>query len=247
MDRSNFLNLSSSERDNFVYRIVSLDRLYELFKSSRNVLVKPHKWEDPFENFILKCKVRLPDGRHAAIGFHDDFYAQCWTLQSASDAMWRIYSPNRNAVRLRSTIRRLGSSLWRHCGEWAPDETFIGKVRYLPAKALEQFAKGILRSEGGALSMRLFATTLLVKRPAFKHEREVRLIFRHHDEPNSDDDLFSYPVDPQELIDQIMIDPRVMPDEAEALKQEIRSRTGFKGKILRSLLYAAPPSWTIPL
>ena len=95
--------------------------------------------------------------------------------------------------------------------------------------------------------MGLFAKTLLVKRPAFKHEREVRLICRPHDEGNVDSDLFSYPVDPQELIDQIMIDPRVAEDEAEALKRDIRSRTGFKGKILRSLLYAAPPSWTIPL
>jgi len=245
MNSANFLNLSASERNKFIYRIVPVDRLFELFESRRNVLVKPHKWEDPFENFILKCKVQLPDGRCAAIGFRDQFYAQCWTLQSASDAMWRIYSPARNAVRLRSTVRNLAGILWTHCGEWAAHEVFIGKVRYLRSKALEDFAKGILRSEGGALSMKLFAKTLLIKRPAFKHEREVRLIFRPHNAAHASNDMFSYLVNPHELIDQIMIDPRMPESDARVLKQEIASRTGFKGRILRSLLYAPPSSWTI--
>jgi hypothetical protein len=247
MNNANFLYLPASLRDKFIYRIVSVDRVFEQFESRRNVLVKPHKWEDPFENFILNCKVQLPDGRYAAIGFRDEFYGQCWTLQSASDAMWRIYSPARNAVRLRSTVRKLAGSLWTRCGKWAPHEVFIGKVRYLPSRPLEEFAKGILRSEGGDLSVRLFAKTLLVKRPAFKHEREIRLIFRPHDGTDAGNDLFSYGVDLHELVDQIMIDPRMPENDGRALKQELASRTGFKGKILRSLLYAAPPSWTIPL
>lgn len=201
----------------------------------------------PFENFILKCPIQLPDGKHVAIGSRDQFYGQCWTLQSASDAMWRIYSPNSNAVRLRTTIRKLASSLWEHCGELAPNEAFIGRVRYLPHRELEKFAKGFLRSRAGTLSMGLFATSLLVKRPAFKHEREVRLLYAPHDKSKAVEDLFSYTIDPNKLIDQIMIDPRMATDEANTLRQEIKLRTGFVGAVKRSLLYAPPPSWTIRL
>lgn len=95
--------------------------------------------------------------------------------------------------------------------------------------------------------MRLFATTLLVKRPAFRHEREVRLIFIPHNKAKAKKDIFAYPVDPNELIDQIMIDPRMTEHEANLLKERIKLKTGFTGKIKRSLLYALPPSWTIPL
>ena len=96
--------------------------------------------------------------------------------------------------------------------------------------------------------MRLFATTLLVKRPAFRHEREVRLIFTPaHEKDKASSDLFSYPIDPNELINQIMIDPRKTKQDANALKREIKSKTGFAGQIKRSLLYAPPPTWTIPL
>jgi hypothetical protein len=161
--------------------------------------------------------------------------------------MWRIYSPESEAVRIRSTVRKLAESLWRCRGEWARREVFIGKVQYLTAKKLETFAKGFLRSEDGRLSMRLFATSLLVKRPAFKHEREVRLIFAPQDENAASSDLYCYPVNPNEFIDQIMIDPRKAKHEANSLKREIKSKTEFAGQIKRSLLYAPPPAWTIPL
>jgi hypothetical protein len=247
MNSDNYLNLSAHMRDKFVYRIISIERLFELFASRQNVLVKPKKWEDPFENFILRCRIQLPDGRYATFGFQDKFYAQCWTFQSASDAMWRIYSRTSDAVRVRSTIRKLFESLRRNCGEWARDEAFIGRVEYLDEKKLERFAKGVLRSDEGFLSMRLFAGTLLVKRPAFRHEREVRLIFTPHDKNKADSDLFPYPVNPNELIDQIMIDPRMSAEAASSLKKKIGSRTGFSGHVVRSLLYAPPPSWVIPL
>ena len=44
-----------------------------------------------------------------------------------------------------------------------------------------------------------------------------------------------------------MIDPRMAEKEANLLKEKIKLKTGFTGKIKRSLLYALPPSWTIPL
>lgn len=247
MNTDNYLHLPGPMRGKFVYRIIPVDQLFDLFASGQNVLVKPKKWEDPFENFILKARVQLPDGAYATFGFQDQFYGQCWTLQGASDAMWRIYSPKSDAVRVRSTVRKLGESLWRCCGEWAPDEAFVGKVQYLTGEKLEKFAQGLLRSEDGFLSMRLFARSLLVKRLAFRHEREVRLIFTPHDKNKAGSDIFSYPIDPNELIDQIMIDPRKAVQEANALKHEIKSKTGFTGPIMRSLLYAPPPTWTIRL
>jgi hypothetical protein len=44
-----------------------------------------------------------------------------------------------------------------------------------------------------------------------------------------------------------MIDPRLGPAEAQTLKQEIRTRTGFEGEVKRSLMYAPPPQLGILL
>ena len=87
------------------------------------------------------------------------------------------------------------------------------------------------------------ARTLLVKRPAFRHEAEVRLLW--YAAKDSADGLFRYAVNPHELVDQIMIDPRLPTAEYYKAKMMIRNQTGYSGKILRSLIYA-PPSELMP-
>jgi hypothetical protein len=75
----------------------------------------------------------------------------------------------------------------------------------------------------------MFARTLLVKRPAFRHEREIRLLLFQQDESKIRDDLFPYPIHPNALIDQVMIDPRVSAEDARELRAHIAQQTGFQG------------------
>jgi len=245
MDDKNYIDISLTLRSSFVYRIIPVHRLFELFEKKQNVLVKPKTWEDPFENFILQSKVKLSTGQLATLEVRDQIYGQCWTLHSASDAMWRIYSPNGNAVRIRSTIQALAESLGRACGSLSYIEAFIGRVKYLPNKRLIQYANDAFQTTTIPYS-RMFAQTLLVKRPAFKHEREVRLLFFSSDADRAKDDLYAYEVDPHALINQIMVDPRLPLKATNALREEIKAKTAFRGPIKRSLLYATPPNLTIP-
>lgn len=235
-DFKNFLNLGPHEVDQYIYRIISLKRLYQLFETKKNVLVSPELWDDPFENFIMKSKVRFNDGTIADIDFCNDYYGQCWTLLDASDAMWRIYSNDKKSVRIRTTIRNLAESLHQNLGDLKNVQCYIGKVEYLPNRQLMRFADTIF---SGIPQSTSFAKTLLVKRPAFRHEKEVRLIYMDKDK-SLQDKLFRYPIDPHSLIDQIMIDPRLTQAEADNLKSQIKSKTNFPGPIKRSLLYAPP-------
>ena len=54
-----FPNLSAADRHAYVYRVVSRERLLELFSTTRNVLVGPELWDDPFENFMRSTPTRL--------------------------------------------------------------------------------------------------------------------------------------------------------------------------------------------
>jgi hypothetical protein len=231
MSHRNYINLPPSLFDTSVYRIVRLNHLYELFRLKYNVLVKPEKWKDPYE----KLRSRL-----APFGVDDHCYGQCWTLQRASDAMWRIYSPCARAVRIRSTIRKLLESLREGCGQ--NNIAFIGQVRYLNTAKLMACARRACGTDFDPQSGSVLANTLLVKRLAFKHEREVRLILISNTDANPKSGLFRYPVDPNAVIDQIMIDPRLNESEADALKSSLNRRVGaqFTGRIRRSLMYAPP-------
>ncbi len=183
-----YLNILKGERDNHVFRIISLPRLFELFERRANTLVMPHKWDDPFENFILGLKAQLPTGEPVEFGQRHNFYGQCWTLTASSDAMWRIYSRDKKSVRIRSRTRKLVETFDLS----AIGMVFVGKVHYLSTEGLLAWAKRLFR-RADLPDARLLAKTLLVKRTAFSHEEEVRLLYF---QPKPGGELLPYRVDP---------------------------------------------------
>jgi hypothetical protein len=233
-----YLNLDSLKKDRCVYRITTLERVKELFLTRQNVLVAPRLWDDPFENFILSSPVRLKSGEIMEYPFHESVYGQCWTLHKASDAMWRIYASNGNGVRIRSSVETLGRLFEQAHPEHTDTRCCVGRVRYLTSSKMRKVANTTFDDFGIGMD-KLFGS-LLVKRPAFSHEKELRLLYLEIDDTKLKSDTYSYSVDPHQMIDQIMFDPRMSYKEFEHVKTDFQQSTGFRGRILRSLLYAAP-------
>jgi hypothetical protein len=229
MERQNYLNFDEPFLDKPVYRYMKLDKFFKLFDERQNVLSHPRKWDDPFENFILNAEVK-------DFEFRDRVYGQCWTVERRSDALWQIFCGKAQGVRIRTTLRRLGATFSRTLSQPDRHHAFIGKVKYLSDRKL--FGAG--RSIMDRVDPEGIARSLLMKRNAFRHEAEVRLVYRKTLGKPAEDGLFPYPVDPDGLIDQVMIGPRFQPVEASKLRRKIRDRTGYKGEILYSLLYSKP-------
>ena len=239
-----YLNLKESEYDQYIYRIISYDRFIELFEHQKNTLVKPKLWEDTFENFALKSKLKFPDDSEIELDTHDRLYGQCWTTSKASDAMWRIYSHDKKGIRIRTTVDKLLTSLLMANVNTAMTESCVGKVEYKSeATIMSQASKAF--SQDGQMTFGSLFRSLLIKRKAFDHEREVRLIYLDWGYELPIDDIFSYEIDPHELISQVMIDPRISYDEFKEIKKVIKQKTGFKGDIKRSLLYRLPDTLTV--
>lgn len=238
-----YLNLDEADLKKYVYRTIPYERLVELFTTKKNTLVKPNLWEDTFENFILKSKLINESGSEIEYDIHNRMYGQCWTLENSSDAMWRIYSSDKGSVRIRTTIKQLLDSLFISTIDRAQCIHCIGKVEYLTGSKLIKKAKKTFTHHGRITFGKLFSS-LLLKRRAFRHENEVRLIFCDWSEQAGKENLFKYKIEPNELISQIMIDPRVSYDDFLKLEKKIRRDTGFEGSIKRSLLYRLPETIT---
>lgn len=233
-----YFEIPSKSIDKPIYRIISYRRLLEMFENKANVLVKPCLWEDTFENFILKSNVKHKNGDIVQYNYHDRIYGQCWSLHSASDAMWRIYSPDKTGIRIRTSIRKLYESLYAEHSEFSGANNCIGKVSYLRDNWLMAIADDTFDESGITLD-KLFRT-LLIKRRAFVHEKEVRILFHAWGDYSCESKIHSYRIDPHELIDQIMIDPRVNYQEFKQIKSKIKEELGYNGSIKRSLLYRLP-------
>jgi hypothetical protein len=238
------LNLKEADRDRYIYRIMKPKYVYALFQDRENVLVAPKKWDDPFENLVLSAPVQLSSGEMGEFGFRHDFYGQCWTLSRASDAMWRIYSPQKTGIRVRTTIGKLLGGLSNALGHGAAYKAHLGKVEYKRERDLKAICEEGVELTPDATGV---AKTLLLKRKAFRHENEVRLLLLSDGDDAISDGMFRYPIEPAVMIDQLMMDPRLTANEATEMRVEIRKRTKFSGPVKRSLLYAPPKEFVTRL
>lgn len=237
--------LSDIRRDDKIYKILKQKYFFELFEDRKNALLAPKKWQDPFENVILNAEVKTATGERSSFSFHDNVYGQCWTRHTASDAMWQIYSDKMDAVRVRTSVGQLIDSLCAAHGEWAHATCFIGKVEYLSETRLKKFARTIF-SKG--ITPALIARSLLVKRKAYEHEREVRLIYIERGNTKHPNGVYKYTINPHALFDQAMIDGRMTPEHYKLFKEQVMRRTHLTDKqIKHSLLYRQPDGFVVEI
>lgn len=234
----NYIDIVQQEQGKKIYRVFTIERLIEMFEQKKNALVKPELWDDPFENFILNIPLRNKNGKVSKSSLRKRGYGQCWTLNIESDAMWRIYSPDKNGVKIQTTIRKLFQSLYSAQTSYANMSCFIGKVEYYPKKEIEKLVSDriALRNKfSGSIGQ---ARSLLFKRNAFKHENEVRLIYLDpHNQ--ADSNVYLYPCDPLSMIDRITFDPRMSPRIYKIYKEHLKS-IGYQGTLVQSSLYRPP-------
>lgn len=231
----NFINLDPQQLDKPVYRIMSIARVLQALQEKRLMLVKPKMWDDPFENALLNSPFWTSDGETATFTAKDSVYGQCWTLHKETDAMWRIYSENKDGVRITSTPRKLLSALQKSDIKFSQVRCFLGQVNYLPQKELiVKFGSiELMKSDGSGV-----AESLLYKRREFSHEREVRLIYCGPDGQCASD-TYPFEIDPNEVFDMLTFDPR-MDVELQAAYRLAFQAKGYKGKVTSSTLYKPP-------
>ena len=228
----NYINLADDELDQSIYRIMPVDRLLQCLDEKQLVLVPPSKWCDPFENWLLRSKVILSTGEIGDMnGIHDKVYGQCWTQHEETDAMWRIYSTDRNGAKVKTTPRKLLNSLKSNNHSAGDVSCFIGKVEYQTEAALASSLTriNVLNANGSGI-----AKSLLYKRLEFVHEKEVRLIYL-----DGSGSIYRFAIDPNLLFDEIVFDPRVDKHLFSAYKNAVIAK-GFLGKVSQSNLYELP-------
>lgn len=239
----NFINIPISRWNDHVCRFMPVHRLIEFFSTNQFTLTKPKLWDDPFENLFLKSPILTKTGRENRFLMREYIFGQCWTLERRElDAMWRIYTPNKDGVRIKASIRGLLRRLQKSCRKYPYTSCFIGKVKYLSQKKLITHFRQSRVIDG---SSEKYAETLLVKRVAFKYEKEVRLIYLDKN-METEEDYARFQIDPEKLISEILFDPR-MDNNLYKVYFDYLKRKRFPGKIKKSTLYDPPKRFPVEL
>ncbi|ULU23784.1 hypothetical protein [Dyella terrae] len=183
---SNPLLGDGMKEDTPIYRVLPLKYLVPDILDSRLTLSRVIGWEDTHEAAYFNRTVPFgPKGEDTGLfGLAQDWFGQCWSTTEESDALWRIYNPDGWSVRIQSTPRALIEGILRPLDREKPVLLnfanillYLGQVSY-PDPSSYQSTMGapledVMTSDGCGV-----ARKLLVKRQAFAHEAEVRLLFQ---------------------------------------------------------------------
>ena len=229
------INIKESDiKDKEIFRIFSFERFVDLLSEKRLALVLPEKWDDPFENFVINSRISL-------LGVKQAIFGQCWTYNSETDFMWRVYAPDKNGIKIKSRIDKLYDNLTKNekCIE-SNQIPFVGSVIYENwDKIKEKFEQLSLHNDILTNDLKTLIETLYIKRKEFVAEKEFRIIVFDDNKQNSDnyDNVIFIDIEPTEIIEEIIIDPRVDNEKFQVWKN-LFNKLGFTGKIEKSELYS---------
>lgn len=232
--------------DTPIYRVFGRQRLLDTVLKKELTLSRFRKWEDPYEGFLFRGEGIDNDGHRIGFSsFVEYAYGQCWTMLSESDALWRIYSPDKQSAIVRTTVGNIFDALYGN-GEELCLSLYIGPVTY----ATNEQIGDTVREATGHLKAIIKDTTglgpvpfLLTKRQEFAHEKEVRILHTPADgHPHRSLDFVPFPIDPNSQFESIMCDPRMDSSGFDDLRKELVA-AGYTGSITKSTLYDPPPKF----
>ncbi|MDW7673638.1 MAG: DUF2971 domain-containing protein [Bacillota bacterium] len=211
--------------DTKLYRYMSLAQFISFVEGKKINLTNIGKWPDKWEAALNKLPIVAENGEvnYPLYDLYQEMYGQCWSLNSESDAMWRIYSPKKQGILIGTTTEKFRKIDKLSYG-------VLGKVKYYSdIKEVLKYLGDNHGLSGG-----------LVKRTAFEYENEVRLLTLRKFINDSDKEgpYINIPLEPTDFIEDIIIDPRASQWLVEAITSYCK-RVGFKFIPKQSELYCA--------
>ncbi len=235
-----------------IYRVLDPSHLFDLFETKSLALVPPRMWEDPYENVFADSfgvDQKNKKVRYSYEGYVKNIFGICWTLIEETDASWRIYSPEKNRIKIKTSLKKLSKVVTKL------DEDFfqsrIGKVKYYSEKTIKRNISDIINKLSNFGRPDLIEELYLIKRNVFKHEKEVRLLVRlpqvSGNEIHSllyfsgEEEVCIIPVDnPNDFVEEIVFDPRMPNNLVRVYEYYLKNHFGYPNTICMSNMYEGP-------
>lgn len=223
-------NIFDVDPDEEIYRVIQ----FKYFKNDvindqlTHVFPSKESWGDPYENLLLNQKFKdgLTGQPLYLTGIVDDLYATCWTLEKKEDIEhWDNFSRGNPSVRIKSTPRKLLSSLMNISDSFFSLHHYIGKVMYEEVDKLcsyfsdPNWEKHLdSQGQGAALSLMRLQEDL-------SNEKEVRLVYKYNANDNQwvknnvvkYDNLCKVPLNWINILDEITYSSNINIDELNNL------------------------------
>lgn len=207
----------------YIYRYLPLERFLEVLQTNKLAFVSPHKWNDPFDNFLFRQETKNKNT------FLNKLYVLCFTHNPHSQAYWKTYAPEGYAVRLRIKSKEFIELMLNE-----KNRVWLGKMKYVrESKLIEvlQQTKGLKDAIESDKINNIFIEKFLLKRLPFKYEEESRIIVQSYHLKSG---IKSKNIILKDIIKDIYLDPRMGTHETIAWKNYLKQ---FNITVLKSQLF----------
>ena len=244
IDKEYLINCNTNILGESIYRVFKIEHILEWFNTGKLAFCRLNKWEDPWEAYLFEHIVQTNKGL-ITLPYINTVYAQCWTLnEHENDMIWKLYSPNKNGVRIKSKVINILTSIKKSeeffSKKYKYDpELFIGKVQY--TKYIKRIPKSIKRLKEKKLTKQIMNIPFR-KRKEFIHEKEFRFCYCTNNLSFNNlyceaPKLIKFSVDPNDVIEEILFDPRMDQNLLNCYEDCFRFKCGFNKKIEQSKFY----------
>ena len=227
-----------SQRSLTIHKYIPLRFLLVLLREQKLIFRQVSSWEDPYENFFLKQHFVQPGHRDPFVSVENltkGLYGMSWTLQEETDSLWRIYSPDKMSVRISSTVEKLVETVCSEDDKW---DVWVNAVQYKTYEEITEWLGQIKTIKERGQFVEKMNESFFIKRKAFEAEKEYRLVVNYAEKIRP---TVCFNCDPQKLITDILVDPRVNVYEFEAVKASLLYFGVKEERIRKSELYSFQP------
>jgi hypothetical protein len=239
----NFIGSSKQEflSEHFeLFRYTSIDRFLELLSDDSLIFLNPSTWSDPYERYYIEKKYyvsKVPE----TLPIKESAFCLCLSGTKSSEALWKVYAPKEDGVRLTFKVSKLVSAL----DKVIDCDFYIGKVDYQTTSEFSRLKinhgdllQDIRNNRIGEQQLKL----ILKKRIAFDYENEIRIIAIPKRMPPKktpkDTMIYKSKVGIKSFTTEYLFDPRLGKFHFKLLKDFLRKTHGLK--ISHSVLYKVP-------
>jgi hypothetical protein len=251
VQRDSYIALNTFQLDMSLklYHVFKYKHLIESLKNKCLFMKKPKDWEDCYDIFLLNTLAKDTDRSFLSLELiKNEMYFQCWSKTEENKPLWEARSLDGNIelVKIKTNVGKLINSLYDIKNPLHNDSYFISNVNYVDDETIDNLrgtdVNNYFMYGGEPMIMSLF-----LKRKKYEFENEVRLLFRAvcNDGCDSSDiknrwnikkDIFSFEIDVNDVIEEIVLHPGLDDDYYRKMKAEIID-LGYTGDIHKSTLY----------
>lgn len=199
--------------DTKIYHFMPLVRFVEMLDKKLLFFKRVTEWEDSWE-IPYRYLHLIKDEKNREIINAKYMYGTCWTSEKSydTDAMWRIYSKDKQSICFSTTISKLFSALTsERIFDAQTTNLFMAPIYYVDLSP--HSINRIIDSEE-AKYYPSYMYPAFLKRDRFSHESEIRLLlfkffFGYNSGVKQHSNGISIPLNHVNFVNEVILDPRL--------------------------------------